>query len=1018
MADDLDFGATVRGYAPGQKVFNRYTLQKMLGRGGMGVVWLASDDELERNVALKFLPEIVALDKQSVQDLKRETRRSLELTHPNIVRIYDFIQDDKAAAISMEFIDGDDLSSRKVDQPNGHFDVVATVKRGVFNLQQHSPLVGWIEQLCDALHYAHTQAEVVHRDLKPHNLMVDAKGKLKIADFGIAASVSDSVSRVSQQAGSSGTPVYMSPQQMMGEPPAVTDDVYSIGATLYELLTGRPPFYSGNVMMQVMNKVPPSLAERRQQLQVQGESIPETWESTIARCLAKEPADRPPSVLAVKEALLRPPRPTGTGAAGDTFKDVFGDTFGGQQGADPNAPKRGEDHKLKVPLLPEEMQAGCTRRIELGATKEKIEVKIPAGVEVGTRIRLRGQGGVGINGGEAGDLYLEVVAGMKASPPPPTSPPASGPPPTPPPSPTGSKDAPAVAPGSKSSEEKKETEDDAAFTPLGIGLFLLFLASLVGWGVVKIGWLDGFDQPTPDTLVMVQGFEGNFTADTGHKSVNGFYRVESAEAKFSVPGGGDAPIRDRSFFEWGDVITVQTNRWTGETTAGDQPVIVRVAVEVPRLSHADALEGMLNLKMALEIPVLSEGTGGKEFTEEVVRWEEVYPVKLKPREGRPFTQWFTQIVLWVMLISFVWGVVRVLVLNGIRSAGVRFVLNVVVFGGFAALAFYRLEAAEEAYLAERERVRALADAEEALAQGDLDAAERLVDNVIAADADNRAAFSLRYKIEDMPRDLRVPADHRTLREALAAARDNDTILIAPGTYEGSSHINKSVRIRGTGETNTEVVLQVSNPGPRETGRNVITVDSGVVATLENLTLQHTGSMVEDTRPSVVLLNNRDSRLTLSSVQVRNGVGHGIAVSNLAQVRIHDSQLINHAWRAVYATGTGLALDHTEVIMYAESQYNLVEGNGSGGLHFRRQAHGELSYVEVLANEYHGIILTSGAKAVLDQLVIDGNTGHGIDAADQGTAAEVSNTVIQNNRRGSTNASGGAVINQGTGNRFE
>ena len=96
-----DFGATIRAYAPDQIVFSRFKLVRMLGRGGMGVVWLAYDRRLEREVALKFLPETVAHDPRSVDDLKRETRRSLDLTHPHIVRIYDFFEDQSASAISM-----------------------------------------------------------------------------------------------------------------------------------------------------------------------------------------------------------------------------------------------------------------------------------------------------------------------------------------------------------------------------------------------------------------------------------------------------------------------------------------------------------------------------------------------------------------------------------------------------------------------------------------------------------------------------------------------------------------------------------------------------------------------------------------------------------------------------------------------------------------------------------------------------------------------------------------------------
>jgi len=292
--DDLDLGQTLRGFAAGQKVFGRYTLVRLLGRGGMGVVWLARDEKLEQDIALKFLPEMIAHDPVAVNDLKRETRRSLQLTHPHIVRIHDFVEDSRLAAVSMEFVDGASLSLRRLEQPGQVF--------------EPSQLQGWVQQLCEALEYAHGKAKIVHRDLKPANLMVDANGDLKVADFGISATLSDTTTRVSKQASSSGTPVYMSPQQMMGEKPAATDDIYSLGATLYELLTGKPPFYSGNILLQVQNKVPPSIAARREELGVTvagagGPGIPTAWEEAIAACLAKQPQDRPQSAAEVWRRL-------------------------------------------------------------------------------------------------------------------------------------------------------------------------------------------------------------------------------------------------------------------------------------------------------------------------------------------------------------------------------------------------------------------------------------------------------------------------------------------------------------------------------------------------------------------------------------------------------------------------------------------------------------------------------------------------------------------------------------------
>ncbi len=279
--DNLDLGQTIRSYSPGQQVFSRYTLERILGRGGMGIVWLARDQRLDRNIALKFLPEIVSGDHESIEELKRESRRCLDLTHPNIVRIYDFNEEEDIAAISMEFIDGPTLATRKTE----------TADRSL----SPQELKEWVRQICIALDYAHCSARLVHRDIKPANLMIDAANNIKISDFGIAVTLSDSVSRVSNMSGSSGTPFYMSPQQMLGQRPAPADDLYSLGATLYELITSKPPFHTGNIIAQIERVTPPSMAERRAELERAPMEIPSEWEETIAACLAKEPSERPAS---------------------------------------------------------------------------------------------------------------------------------------------------------------------------------------------------------------------------------------------------------------------------------------------------------------------------------------------------------------------------------------------------------------------------------------------------------------------------------------------------------------------------------------------------------------------------------------------------------------------------------------------------------------------------------------------------------------------------------------------------
>ncbi len=293
MPDLEDFDQTIKVKAPGSgtMVFGRYKLDRILGRGGMGVVWLATDTKLEREVALKFLPSLVGIDSAAVKELKTETRRGLDLSHPHIVRIYDFVDDEEAAAISMEFVEGQTLSDLRMTRDPVVFttDEVAEILPGV----------------CDALDYAHFQRKIVHRDLKPANIMVTKDKVAKIADFGISRSISDTMSRLSMsQMGISGTLPYMSPQQAMGDRPSPADDVYSLGATIYELLSGKPPFFRGDIATQITSKIPARMEERREELEIKAsDRIPKEWEDVIAACLQKDPLLRPPSAGKLLELL-------------------------------------------------------------------------------------------------------------------------------------------------------------------------------------------------------------------------------------------------------------------------------------------------------------------------------------------------------------------------------------------------------------------------------------------------------------------------------------------------------------------------------------------------------------------------------------------------------------------------------------------------------------------------------------------------------------------------------------------
>lgn len=290
LRDDFDELNTIAGLKKGDLIIGRFKLQRCLGRGGMGEVWLAHDETLDERLALKLLPRLIHFDERAVEDLKNETRRGRQLSHPNIVRVFDFYKDAQNVCIAMEFVDGENLAVLHAREPNGAF----TVER----------ITPWVRQLLNALHYAHrTTNVVVHRDLKPANLLIESANQaLKVVDFGIARCVADSMMKVTVSAQPRGTLCYMSPEQAMGRGANPLDDVYAVGVTLYELLAGRPPFYSGDITTQILKVPPPPIAERQKE---QGflNPPPANWEEVIMRCLAKERAQRPQSIGEVMEQL-------------------------------------------------------------------------------------------------------------------------------------------------------------------------------------------------------------------------------------------------------------------------------------------------------------------------------------------------------------------------------------------------------------------------------------------------------------------------------------------------------------------------------------------------------------------------------------------------------------------------------------------------------------------------------------------------------------------------------------------
>jgi eukaryotic-like serine/threonine-protein kinase len=254
----------------------RYRVERELGRGGMATVFLAHDEELRRPVALKVLAEHLAGDDTFRARFIREAKLAGRLSHPNVVQVYDAGETDEQPFIVMEYVSGKTLAEC------GRLAPERVVSLGV--------------QACAGLQHAH-EAGLVHRDVKPGNLLLRDDGVLKIADFGIARAAE--ATRHTQVGTLLGTAAYLAPEQIAGEDATTASDVYSLGAVLYELLTGRPPFRFD------------SLAELAAK-QTEGvitpvgdlaPAVPAELEAAVMHALARDPQFRPASAAELGQEL-------------------------------------------------------------------------------------------------------------------------------------------------------------------------------------------------------------------------------------------------------------------------------------------------------------------------------------------------------------------------------------------------------------------------------------------------------------------------------------------------------------------------------------------------------------------------------------------------------------------------------------------------------------------------------------------------------------------------------------------
>ena len=235
-----------RTIAPGivgkTMIAGRYCVVRKLGEGGMGTVWLAEDTKLKNHlVAIKMLPSILVNNKRAYEQVQKEALVTLNLAHPNIATVRAFEEDNGNPFLVMDYIDGQTLDDYLAEK--GTLTEAETIKL--------------LKPVADALDYAHTQG-VVHRDVKPGNVMVDKDGVPFVLDFGIAREVQETMTRVTGKQ-SSGTLMYLSPEQLNGEEPAAAQDVYSFAAMAYECLKGKPPFVRGCIEDQIKHKPPAPL---------------------------------------------------------------------------------------------------------------------------------------------------------------------------------------------------------------------------------------------------------------------------------------------------------------------------------------------------------------------------------------------------------------------------------------------------------------------------------------------------------------------------------------------------------------------------------------------------------------------------------------------------------------------------------------------------------------------------------------------------------------------------------------